>query len=222
MPDPSTTLARVVLEHPECAHLLRSHRLDYCCRGSLTLAEACVGKGLDPAGLLDEIERAIAARSARRPRDPRLLTSPELVARLREGHRRSARRATAIGELLLDVARPELVDVFRTLLALLKPHEEEEELVLFPEILSPKTSAARIERDIRALAREHFVLGDRLDYIRSLTDDFAVPRGSSDEHRALMRELSSFDDDLREHVHLENHVLAPRFSRHDKLARRLE
>jgi len=217
--DLSTTLAAVVLAHPECAHVLRTHRLDYCCRGSLTIAEACVGKGLDAAALLDELAATVGTHPRRGSPDARDLSRSELIDCLRDAHRRSVRHATrVVGPLLLDVARTrddeldELVDVFHALVALLKPHVEEEDAVLFPELLSRSCSVSRIHRDLHALRQEHFVIGDRLAYVRSLTDGFAFPSGSDVGYLTLMRELSSFDEHLRACVHLENHVLLARLA----------
>ena len=63
--DPTTTLAELVLEHPECARVLREHRLDYCCRGELALDAACAAKGLDLATVVGALETAIAERVER-------------------------------------------------------------------------------------------------------------------------------------------------------------
>ena len=141
---------------------------------------------------------------------------------LRRSRRRSIRRlrhaTRVVAPLLADVARTredgrqldELVDVFHALVALLKPHVAEEDAVLLPEVLSRSGSVSRIHRDLHALRQEHFVIGDRLAYVRSLTDGFAFPSGSDVGYLSLMRELSSFDDHLRACVHLENHLLLAR------------
>jgi regulator of cell morphogenesis and NO signaling len=41
MIDPQRTVASVVLDHSECAAVFQRHRIDYCCRGNLSVAAAC-------------------------------------------------------------------------------------------------------------------------------------------------------------------------------------
>src|SRR5690242_12163319 len=83
--DPKTTLAQIVLEHPECARVFRDHRLDYCCRGELALDSACESKGLALANVVAALETAIAERDERRAFvDARALSTPELVEHIVE------------------------------------------------------------------------------------------------------------------------------------------
>ncbi len=219
--DRHASLARVVLDHPECARVLRSHRLDYCCRGALTIAEACVGKGVDAAALLDDLEDAIGGRAGPPSQDPRSRTTSELVADLRAGHRRVLRGAPRAGALLVAVAREqdarfnlkEVSEVFGELVSLLIRHADEEEGTLFARLLSDSASDAQIERGFRAARQEHLVIGEHVTRLRSLTHDFYTPAETCEGYAVLMGKLSSLEDDLCRHVHVANHVLMPRFVR---------
>jgi len=48
--------------------------------------------------------------------------------------------------------------------------------------------------------------------IRVASDDFALPDWACNSYRTLFSELQQMESDVFTHVHLENHVLQPRFS----------
>jgi regulator of cell morphogenesis and NO signaling len=51
-----------------------------------------------------------------------------------------------------------------------------------------------------------------LERVRSASDDFALPSWACNSYRTLFSELEQLERDLHTHVHLENHVLKPRFA----------
>src|SRR5689334_23953660 len=73
-----STLARIVLDHPECAEVFRERRIDFCFRADLTVARACELQGIDPGDVVGDLERAIA-NGERGAEDLRRMTTPELV-----------------------------------------------------------------------------------------------------------------------------------------------
>jgi quercetin dioxygenase-like cupin family protein len=58
---------------------------------------------------------------------------------------------------------------------------------------------------------DHLAVAALLAKIRTACDDFEVPSWACSSYRALFRELAAVEQDLFTHVHLENHVLKPRF-----------
>ena len=50
-----------------------------------------------------------------------------------------------------------------------------------------------------------------LTRICEAAEDFTVPDWACTSYRTLFRELSALEKDVFTHVHLENHVLMPRF-----------
>jgi regulator of cell morphogenesis and NO signaling len=58
---------------------------------------------------------------------------------------------------------------------------------------------------------EHLQVGDMLARIRELTDEFTTPEWGCNTYRVLMAELEAIERDVLQHVHGENHILAPRF-----------
>lgn len=103
----------------------------------------------------------------------------------------------------------------------LKQHLLKEEQTLFPMIARmeearsqqatfPKFAFGTIANPIRMMVLEHDT-GDReLDEIRKLTSDYQVPGDGDDEYRDLLRRLNDFEQDMKQHVFLENERLFPR------------
>lgn len=220
--EPSATVAQIVLDHPECARIFREHRIDFCCRGQMTVAEACAGSGQDAAALIGELERAIGARS-RTDVDPRGLATPELVRLIVDRHHEYLRKALPFVEQLArkvarvhgrhDARLAPLADVVTELGETLLEHIDDEEASLFPALIAGAPDRARIEGELRAMNDEHLRVGDLLSRIRTLAGDFALaPEWACASYRTLMRELEEIEGDTFTHVHHEAHVLVPRFA----------
>ena len=56
--DTTTTLGDIVIANPSLARELERRKLDYCCGGRRTLAEACATAGLDAAAVAANLRRA--------------------------------------------------------------------------------------------------------------------------------------------------------------------
>ncbi|HKV14118.1 MAG TPA: hemerythrin domain-containing protein, partial [Reyranella sp.] len=62
------------------------------------------------------------------------------------------------------------------------------------------------------MRHEHDDHGQTLGELEALTGNFTVPSGACRTWQALYAGASKFADDLRQHIHLENNVLFPRFA----------
>lgn len=58
-------VAEIVARQPETAEVFQASRIDFCCRGPVTVERACADRGLDPERLL-----AAPRRSSPRSRAP--------------------------------------------------------------------------------------------------------------------------------------------------------
>jgi regulator of cell morphogenesis and NO signaling len=216
-------VAQIVARHSETAAVFQRHRIDFCCRGDRTLAQACANLGRDPEALIAELERTVRERALEPPEEDLLgLSTPALLERIVERHHGYLRRALPCLEpLLAKVAavhgehNPKLLALgraFTELAGMLGPHLEFEEQALFPELLRLPGPPEGVREDLDDMAREHFGVGTKLAQIRSLADDFTTPAWGCSSYRALMTELQELEADVLQHVHLENHVLMPRFA----------
>ncbi len=154
--------------------------------------------------------------------DPRALPTPELIAYIVSRHHAYLMRALPLVQTLATkVARahgehnPKLLalrDVFADLAATLDPQMREEEGVLFPALRAEPQDARLVSAELASMDQEHRRVGGMLATVRALADDFASPEWACGSYRTLMRELSALEVDTLRHVHLETHVLMPRFS----------
>lgn len=219
MIDLSRPVADIVGDHPETARVMQRHRIDYCCRGQMPLAAACADRGADPEVVRAELDTAIAERRGVRDGDPRTLGTAALIALVVDRHHGYLRRQLPfLVPLAKKVARvhgehdPRLIELLEIVTALsdaLLPHLDEEEKVLFPALLGSRPDVA-LGTELDAMKSEHLAVGDLLHRMRVLTADFAVPDWACGSYRTLFAELEDLEGDVLAHVHLENHVLAPR------------
>jgi regulator of cell morphogenesis and NO signaling len=220
--DRSATVARIVTEHAAAARVFQKHGIDYCCHGDVSVPEACVGARLDPEALYAELEAVLAVGGERPEEDPRSLSTASLVARIVDRHHGYLRRALPyIAPIMEKVAKvhgardarlKELAAAFDALAATLPPHLDEEEEVLFPTLVARAPDAGLVARELARMHEDHLAVGDLLARIRELTSGFLTPEWGCNTYRVLMTELEALEADILRHVHLENHVLAPRFA----------
>lgn len=219
--DCSRPLAEIVSRHPAAARVFQTHRIDFCCHGHQTLEEACKDQGRDPAPICEEVKSAVAAVQADAGTKADLPTD-KLIAWILDKHHTYLRQALPmIAPLAAKVARvhgannPNLEEVERVFVGLkeaLEPHLDQEEAVLFPELLSGRPNPALVRKELDNMYEEHLEAGEAISRLRHLTDDFTTPDWGCGSYQLLMTELETLEGDLLAHVHLENHVLMPRFA----------
>ena len=221
MLDPAIHVASLVLDHSECAPVLARHRIDYCCKGQRPLVDACRDLGLDIGRIIAELETAIARRvkPAAEPADPRSMPTRTLIVKdIAPHHQYLHRTLPFLQTLATKVARvhgdrePSLREVSQIvdlLVETLRAHLAEEENVLFPALLDGRIT--EVEAMLRAMRQEHEQVGKMLWQLRTAAAEYVAPDWACNSYRTLMNELAVLEADTLEHVHVENHVLLPRF-----------
>lgn len=225
--NPTTSIGALVAESPARAELFERLRLDYCCGGAQTLAEACAERGLDP-GTVGELLAALddehLSGDTIERQDWQRASVDELCEHIVAVHHEGLRRELPrIAELLATVSRvhgrghPELRDLerlFAGMRAALEPHLELEERVLFPacrELEAQQDASAMLDRDVLALLEdEHADTGEALAKLRKQAHDYDLRQALCGTHRALLEALRQLELDVHQHIHEENNVLFPR------------
>ena len=224
-----TPMATIALRSDAHAAVLDRHRLDFCCGGQLSLAEACGAAGVDVRLILSELHDAAVSRLASAvPREDwseRPLT--ELVEHIVETHHAFTRGALArISALTKKVfahhgeRHPELARVsvaFFNLASDLMPHMAREEGVLFPYIRAladpkgaPPPHFRTVRNPVRVMMMEHDHAAELLSEIKDASADFKAPADACGSYFALYAALAELRFDLLKHVSLENNLLFPR------------
>lgn len=115
---------------------------------------------------------------------------------------------------------PKVLALFTEVMAELLPHLEKEEKILFPRIKQLAETginrpvnnfpAGYLEAPIHMMEAEHDTAGQLLFEIRELTNEYRAPEDACTTHRVCLTELRAFEEDLHQHVHLENNILFPK------------
>ncbi|MBC7172308.1 MAG: iron-sulfur cluster repair di-iron protein [Polyangiaceae bacterium] len=218
--DTRTTLARIVLDNPASARVFQRHGIDFCCRGEQTLGAACAAKGLVPEVVVEELARVLVGPTP--IEDPRGWSNAALVAHIVDQHHAYLReQLPVLLELAAKVKRVhgardarliEVDSIVRDLESALLPHLDAEEESLFPRLLDDRPDRARIAAELATMLEDHLEVGALLQRLRLVTEGFRLPDWACNSFRVLFSELESLEGDVLTHVHLENHVLMPRFA----------
>lgn len=232
--DPLRTLGELVTERPERAALFERLRLDYCCGGTQTLAEACRQRELE----LDDVRARLEAADATGAEgdgvertDWRRASLAELCAHITTTHHDGLRESLPrIAGLLSTVVRvhggghPELrglQQAFTEVREELEPHLAREESTLFPACIGLERDTIAVpEALLEEHEREHASVGVQLAALRRLAGDYCPEQALCGTHRALLDALAGFERDLHQHIHEENNVLLPRARAMSALAAR--
>lgn len=219
------TVGAIVRDHPALSRLFEQARVDYCCGGQKTLAEACAQRGLDPQAFLQFLEKG-AATAAAPEVDLNALSLTELVEHIERLHHaylhtelpRLEAMVTKVSRVHGD-KEPRLLQVRDLLLGLsaeLTTHLMKEEQVLFPMIRQleasdtlPPFHCGTIANPIHRMEFEHDAAGAILAQLRQLTDNYTPPEWACNTYRTLFDTLAYFEQDMHQHVHKENNVLFP-------------
>lgn len=218
------SVADVALAYPQSINVLNRHGLDYCCHGGTAFAEACTDKDLDPNHVWMEIQQQRPASGTLRFDD---WSTPLLIDFIQQHHHRYVREAIPEIQGLLEricekhgADQPflkKLRQAFNLLAEELLAHLPKEEEILFPMILhftaegnKPADIYPRVEAPVAVMEHEHESAGDLIKLMRSLTDDYSTPEYACPTYQYTFRKLREFDEDLMQHIHLENNIVFAR------------
>ena len=119
---------------------------------------------------------------------------------------------------------PSLVEVANLIVRLsadLRSHMQKEELVLFPyikDLVNVKKSTksntqprfGTIKNPVAAMEHEHDEAGNIMKELAQITNQFTPIEYACNTYKALFLKLEEFQNDLFQHIHLENNILFPK------------
>lgn len=218
----SPTLGDLVAARPDWAPVLESLGFDYCCGGHRSLDEAARERGLDGASILKTLRSLPAAGLAPLASNPATLSTSALIDHIVAAHhafvRRELPRLTALAAKVAGAHGGHHREAFELgpgvarLAQALTEHLAAEEEELFPALKEADQKGVDLDRgEFASFFDEHEEAGGLLHRFREITAGFTVPEWGCATYRSLMEGLAAFEEDLHQHVHLENNVLFPRF-----------
>lgn len=230
------TVGELVAADYRKADVFKKYGIDFCCGGKKSVQKACAEAGVDFATVMTElvnVENA-PAKPAQRYNEWKLDFLADYIVNTHHAYVK-----TSLPLILAYTQRvaerhgdthPELVDIaaiFQTVADELSMHMVKEENVLFPYIkqLATESNAAMrpsfgsVENPIRMMEHEHESVGEAMHTIAKLSNNFTPPANACNTYKVTFAKLQEFENDLHDHVHLENNVLFPRAAAQEKALR---
>lgn len=225
-----TTVREVATELPQSTRLFEALKIDYCCGGNKPLSEACASAGVDVDAVMEMLIKVTEFEEAE-TMDLQNASLPDLITHILNTHhvftKSELERLETLTAKVIAVHgnnHPELIHVgelFKLLSADLKPHMFKEEQILFPYILAmvkakennhtrPFAPFGTVNNPIRMMMREHDNAGQILREVRALTSDYKAPADACISYQTLYQALEHLEQDLHQHIHLENNILFPK------------
>jgi len=235
------TVREIALEQPSSIRVFEQFGIDYCCGGRRPLTEACTAGNLEVDAVLAALEAA-----AKQPQievenwESRSLEN--LISHIIATHHSYVKRelprlaqlaqkvvnrhGSRFAELPLIAAKLKSLDVELT------QHLLKEETILFPYVISfelsqsagadkPQSCFGTVTNPIAMMTQEHDAAGALIAEIRRLSANFTTPPDACPTFHAFYDGLKEFEQDLHQHIHLENNILFPRAIELESSAQRI-
>jgi len=222
-------IGSLVADFPGAAEVFKKYRIDFCCGGNRELQTVMNEMNLDSALVIADLNNAyenlISKQRAQRVTDWRCAPLTELVTHIVSTHHAYLdKELPQLGDLVLKILRvhgvhhPELSRVhklFSALKAELESHLIKEEEVLFPLITEYAAQpSSQLQKKIFAvideIEGEHIGAGDILKELRVITKQFIPPTDGCATYKLAYNKLEEMENDIFQHIHLENNILHPR------------
>jgi regulator of cell morphogenesis and NO signaling len=226
------TLGEIAAKDLRKAEVFKKYGLDFCCGGKKTVKESCAEKGIDVTKVEQELQNtdktAFTARalpyndwsidfladyivnthhSYVRKSIPDIRTYGEKVAKVHGTHHPELMRINKLAQEVCDE---------------MSSHMVKEETVLFPhvkQLVAAKNNGSgkvefgnhqTVETPINIMEMEHEVVGEKMDEISKISNNYQLPQDACASYSFLFEILAEFENDLHIHVHLENNILFPK------------
>jgi regulator of cell morphogenesis and NO signaling len=223
------TVGEIAAKDMRKAEVFRKYGIDFCCGGKKTLEQVCAEKGLDQAiveaALQDSSEQLSFVNDYNR-------WAPDFLADYiyNQHHLYYYNELPSLKLLITKVTQhhgdkhPELKDLyslFAQLVQELDSHFAKEEKIVFPFIkalaLAKKSgnfeelnSQPSLTAPVHMMEVEHETAGDILAAMVKLSNHYNPPADACNSYKLLYKKLKDLDEDLHQHIHLENNILFPR------------
>lgn len=222
----------IVKQNYRTADVFRKYGIEYCCGGKWPLETVCMTKGLEFEQLKKEL--LDSSRSIELPPSLPYNDWPIdfLINYITHIHHHYLKESLPGTEAILkdftddhEKKFPQMREVCKIFVQLKKeilPHIQQEEESIFPYIRQisnahknndsyAKLLVKTLRKPIETIAsHEHKFLESSIYRFRELTDNYTAPDNACVSHRLTFSRLRDLDNDLVQHVYLENEILFPK------------
>lgn len=229
------TVGEIAAKDIRKAEVFKKYGIDFCCGGKKSLKQACEEKGLDVDIVEAELENPVQATSAANDYNR---WEPDFLADYiyNQHHLYYYNELPVLKGLITKVTQhhgghhPQLkymYSLFGQLVQELDTHFMKEEKIVFPFIkalvIAKRTgdfdalnSQPSITDPIRIMEVDHDNAGEILAQMNKLSNDYTPPADACNSFQFLYKKLKDLEEDLHQHIHLENNILFPKALRLEK------
>ncbi|MBL0331223.1 MAG: iron-sulfur cluster repair di-iron protein [Bacteroidetes bacterium] len=225
-----TTIGELVAKDFRKAEIFKKYNLDFCCGGKKTVTQACNEQKVDYMAVEKELSILDMVKTTPSQKFDEW-NLDFLVDYILNTHHEYVKKAIPLLiEYTSKVAKvhgdnhPEVITIaqkFNEAAEELNGHMSKEEQILFPyikklvlaksnKLQTPNTAFGTIKNPIHMMEVEHDVVGDIFKEIRELTNNYMPPEDSCATYKVSYLKLKEFEEDLHQHIHLENNILFPK------------
>jgi regulator of cell morphogenesis and NO signaling len=217
----------IVNKFPKSSDIFKKYRIDFCCGGNISLANAIAAGSIDTDAIMADLTD-LYNKNANVDTNPEVWTDSDtntiIDHVISQYHRPLEEELAQLSPYVTKISRvhgdnhPELVKVNELFYEFKKEmleHCAKEEEIVFPLIRKlannevEDRSAASAQ--ILELEKEHDAAGAILMEIREITSDFVLPVDACGTYTLVFKRLEELEGQTFMHVHLENNILFPRY-----------
>ncbi|HEY1024747.1 MAG TPA: iron-sulfur cluster repair di-iron protein [Sphingobacteriaceae bacterium] len=224
------TIGEMVAKDYRKAQVFKKYGIDFCCGGKKTLEEVCDKKGISADTVKEELE-SVDQHQQNSGLDFNNWELDFLADYIVNVHHKYVKESMPFMlQLAEKVARvhgdrnPETIEVARIFSNIVNDfnlHLMKEENILFPFIkdlaqarktgnkITPAPFGS-VNNPTQMMETDHEQAGEDMGAIRRITNDYVLPAGACSSYTILYKKLEEFENDLFNHVHLENNILFPK------------
>lgn len=229
------TVGEIAAKDIRKAEVFKKYGIDFCCGGKKSLKQVCDEKGLDVEIVEAELENPVQPVSSANDYNR---WEPDFLADYiyNQHHLYYYNELPVLKGLITKVTQhhgdnhPELkymYSLFGQLVQELDTHFMREEKVVFPFIkalvqakrsgnFEALNSQPSLTDPIRLMEVDHDAAGEILGEMQKLSNNYTPPADACNSYQFLYKKLKDLDEDLHQHIHLENNILFPKALKLDK------
>ena len=230
------TLGELAAADVRKAEVFKKFGIDFCCGGKKSLKQACEELKLDVAQVEKELNETVQQSRGTSFDFNRWELDFLSDYIYNEHHQYYYAEGPIIADLMQKVynhhgaSHPflqKLSAMYKTLQSELSAHFLKEEKIIFPHIKNlvnaKKTNTApvmdgidNIQTPLQVMEADHEAAGGLLAEMRALTNGYTLPADACNSFALLYHKMKALEEDLHQHIHLENNILFAKAAKLEK------
>jgi len=222
------TVGELVSANPAAARVFEKFGIDYCCGGNKSFAEACLAAKVSEEDVAAALEKPEPKCDERDWQKASLAELADYIVSKHHGFtKEEIQRLEPLISKVVSVHSQnhqelrQIQRLFGSLADEMTMHMMKEEHMLFPYLKDMEEAARHhsrlappmfgtVRNPVRMMMEEHDSSGQVLHKMREITNGYVTPNDACVSYQTLYRALEAFEQDLHQHIHLENNILFPR------------